>query len=273
MTLIRRIVTSSPLARRRERDPALARAKRIPLERFRRDRYHPSAVAIAGEAMSALAKGEYLAVDLFAKLAAALTVAGAPFDVIAAATRAQADELGHAELAIATASMLVERDLSFSIDPAQHASLAGPLSLAALDRAMAHLPAIGETLACAMIGTAADLATDPIMKAVFSGLLRDEVSHARLGWYYLAWRAEAWSVEERQRLADEVGAFVMDIEVMFSRGRDAPRGAKSDARALGVLDTKTQRALVRRAMEEEIVPGLDGLGLGASHAWRARRRS
>jgi hypothetical protein len=23
-------------------------------------------------------------------------------------------------------------------------------------------------------------------------------------------------------------------------------------------------------MEEEILPGLDGLGLGASHAWRAR---
>jgi hypothetical protein len=29
---------------------------------------------------------------------------------------------------------------------------------------------------------------------------------------------------------------------------------------------------VRRIMEDEIVPALDAVGLGASHAWRVRRR-
>jgi hypothetical protein len=64
----------------------------------------------------------------------------------------------------------------------------------------------------------------------------------------------------------------MDIERQFWRGRDAPRGCKQAAAALGVLDTPSQRKIVRRVMVEEIVPGLDAFGLGASHAWRQRRR-
>jgi len=41
---------------------------------------------------------------------------------------------------------------------------------------------------------------------------------------------------------------------------------------LGVLDTARQREALRRVMDEEIVPGLDALGLGASHAWAAREK-
>jgi hypothetical protein len=98
------------------------------------------------------------------------------------------------------------------------------------------------------------------------------VHHARLGWYYLAWRADQWTNAERQTLADAIAPFVMEIEATFGRGRDAPRAARADAKALGVVDSKAQREAVVSVMEDEIVPGLDGLGLGASYAWRARRR-
>ena len=39
----------------------------------------------------------------------------------------------------------------------------------------------------------------------------------------------------------------------------------------GIVLPRRRRA-VRAVMEDEIVPALDALGLGASHAWRARRR-
>jgi hypothetical protein len=139
-----------------------------------------------------------------------------------------------------------------------------------LDFAMLEMPALGETLACALLGASKDIAEDPVVVDHYAALLRDEIHHARLGWHYLTWRSEHWTPAERQRVADRAGNFVIHTERMFGRGRDAPRGARKSARALGVLDTKTQRNAIRHIMEEEILPGLDGLGLGASHAWRAR---
>ena len=108
--------------------------------------------------------------------------------------------------------------------------------------------------------------------AVLSSILGDEVHHARLGWYYLMWRAPQWTRAERQRVADRAASIVAEMEARFWHGREAPRGCQRAARALGVLDSAAQRTAVRTIMEQEIVPGLDGLGLGASHAWRARRR-
>ncbi len=89
---------------------------------------------------------------------------------------------------------------------------------------------------------------------------------------YLAWRAPQWTRAERQRVADQCGGTIAGIESQFWRGRDAPSKVSDAARALGVLDSEGQRAAVRQVMEDEIIPGLDAIGLGASHAWRARTR-
>jgi hypothetical protein len=141
-----------------------------------------------------------------------------------------------------------------------------------LDDFIVEVPAIGETLACALLKACAERATDPTVKALYANIVRDEVHHARFGWYYLTWRAPQWTQAERQRVADRMGTHVVDIERRFWKGRDAPKGARKAASALGVLDSASQRVVVRRIMEDEIVPALDVLGLGASHAWRVRRR-
>ena len=96
--------------------------------------------------------------------------------------------------------------------------------------------------------------------------------HTRLGWYYLAWRAPQWSQAERQRAADRAGAVIVDVEKRFWWGRDASVGSRKAARALGVLESRGQREVVRDIMQDEIIPALDQLGLGASHAWRVRKR-
>ena len=266
---LRRTLTATPLARRLERGAA----RDVEVSSFVRRRYPAAARRVAAIAQRSLAVGEWMAVDLFARLTAALAVANAPIDLVSAAAKVPTDEVRHADLALRMAAALTEEDVQQpDIDAERHAYLAAPMSIEELDYAMLEMPAIGETLACALLSASRDGAKDPVARAVFSSLLRDEVNHARLGWYYLSWRSEHWTAAERQRVADRAANFVVHVETMFARGRDAPRGSRQAARALGVLDTPIQRAAIRAVMEQEIVPGLDGLGLGASHAWRLRKR-
>jgi hypothetical protein len=271
---IRRRLTDTPLARVHERallERGSSRPKRVRFDGFDRSRYPAAALAVAFDAQRALALGEYGAVSLFARLASGLSLHGAPFDVIAAATRIPCDEIRHADLAFRMAGLLSDSDVEVQLDAtARHRRL--PLTLEELDCEIVEVSAIGETLACALLGACRDRATDPTLQAVFSSILADEIHHARLGWFYLAWRARQWSRAERQRVADRAAVRVMNTEVQFWRGRDAPAGAQAAARALGVLESEGQRLAVRAVMTEEVVPGLDALGLGASHAWRARKR-
>lgn len=271
-----RTLTRTPLARAFERDARRSRGGRrrtVEPERFDRAAFPAGALAVAAEAQRALAMGEFMAVDVFAKLAAALTLAGAPIDLVAAAAKVQVDEIRHADLALRMAGAMAGEPASLPLPRGRYEELGRALDLPRLDAAMIEIPAIGETLACALLAESRDQCKDAVVRALFSALLEDEVHHARLGWYYLSWRAVDWTSADRQSAADHAGAFIAEIEPMFQRGRDAPKGLGKAARALGVLDTTAQRAAVRRAMEEEIIPGLDGLGLGANHAWKARRRT
>jgi hypothetical protein len=277
MLAVRRMLTESPLAR--AHDKLLAKRARgrvpiIPWEEFDRSRYPAPALALSLDAQSRLAMGEYGAVDLFARIASGLATNGAPFDLVAAATCIPTDEIRHADYAIRFAALCAGKDkVSVELDVGAFARRwKRTIDLEDLDFAMVEIAAIGETLACALLGACAERASDPVAKAVYETIVSDEIHHARLGWYYLSWRAPRWTRRERQRVADYAGPFVVEAERRFGRGRDAPRGSQAAARALGVLETKGQRAAVRDVMENQIVPGLDALGLGASHAWKARQK-
>ncbi len=274
--VLRRVLTATPLSRQHERTMERGPARRlrpIPWKRFRREAYPEPALALATHEMSALAVGEYTAVDQFARIASGLALNGVPIDLVAAASAIPADEIRHSDYTLRFASMLAGRDVALPYArPAYEGRMSKPMSLADLDLVMLELPAIAETLAAALLRACAEAATDPVSKAVLGSILSDEVHHLRLGWYYLHWRSPAWTRAERQRAADFAGNTLLGIEVEFGKGRDAPPGSKQAAKALGVLDTPSQRRVVRDVMEQEIVPALDALGLGASHAWRARRR-
>jgi len=276
--LVRRALTETPLAR--AHDARLAkrangRTPKIPWERFDRSRHSSEALALSYDAQSRLAMGEYSAVDLFARIASGLSLVGAPFDLIAAATCIPTDEVRHADYAFRFAALCAGKEsVAIPVDAKMLGSRwKKKMDLERLDYEMVEIAAIGETLACALLDACAKRATDPVAKAVYDTILSDEIHHARLGWYYLTWRAPQWSRRDRQRVADCAGQMVMEAEVRFRKGRDAPSAkGRAGARALGVLETKGQRQVVRAVMEQEIIPGLDALGLGASHAWKIRPR-
>src|SRR5262244_2318625 len=94
---IRRVLTGTPLSR--EHDRVLGGRTRkvveIPWARFDRSKYPAPALALACKAQTMLATGEYEAVDIFSRITSGLAVNGAPIDLVAAATRAAADEIRH----------------------------------------------------------------------------------------------------------------------------------------------------------------------------------
>ncbi len=274
---IRRVLTETALSRQHDRllrgGPA-RKAMPVPWSRFVRRKYPQPALALACKAQTMLATGEYEAVDLFSRIAAGLAINGAPIDLVAAATRVATDEIRHADYAFRFAALLRgDDDVKIEVRSQRAEERWGrQLDLETLDRMMIEIPAVGEALACALLSASRERASDVVARPLFSSILADEVSHTRLGWYYLAWRAPQWSRAERQRAADRAGEVVMEVEKRFWWGRDAPAGSRKAARALGVLESVGQREVVARVMEDEIVPALDELGLGATHAWRVRKR-
>lgn len=277
---IQRVVTETPLARQygRSARPRSGRSRggrEIPWKAMKRGQYPGPALALATDAMMGLARGEYGAIDSFAQLTSALTRNGAPFDLVSAATEIPTDELRHAEYALGLASLYAGEDVAVDLDRSVFETpwpASSGADMEGLDAFMLQLPTISETLAAALLDACRERATDPVARAVFSAIVADEVHHLRLGWYYFAWREPQWTRAERQRAANAAGEAIVQVETQFWNGRDAPAGSRRAAAALGVLDSKTQRAVVRQVMERELLPGLDALGLGASHAWQVRLR-
>jgi rubrerythrin len=273
---IRRTLTETPLARQHESrldGKAVRKPKPIRWSAFDRRQFPKAAIDLAVDSYVKLAIGEYGAVQLYAQLTSALTLAGLPFDLITASAGICSDEARHADYAMQMARALTGDDVPVRVekDPIE-SPWKKDVSLEDIDAAVLHVAALSETISCALIGACLERATDVTTRALFANLVSDEVHHARFGWYYLSWRSPQWTRPERQRIADRMASNVVMIERRFWRGRDAPASARKAADALGVLDSEGQREAVRAVMETEIVPVLDSLGLGASHAWRLRER-
>lgn len=269
-------LSDTPLARRHEQSlrGKLVRApKPLPWAAFERSQHSEAALRLAVDLWSGLARGEYAAIGLFAEVVAGLTFTGAPFDFVYAATQVSADETRHAEHCVRMAALCAGGDSPIAVNAASlNASLAPLVDVEEVDFTMVHHVALSETLAVALLGECQRRATDRLSRALFTALISDEIHHARLGWYYAAHRSPQWTLAERQTLADRTAEFVMSVEEEFWMGRDAPAAAAASARALGILDSKTQRRVIRDAMENEVIPGLDALGFGASRVWPLRRR-
>lgn len=271
-----RVLSNTPLSD--VHDQAIAGAltrgsREVPWSRFERAQYPVEALALARDLFCKLAGGEYSAVALFSQITASLALNQAPIDFVAASARVSSDEIRHADYCLRMAGLCQGSEVTVEVPSAALASdIPHSLSLVELDFLMLKYAAVGETLAAALLTECRRRASDPVLRALFTSIVSDEVHHARLGWYYAKHRAESWSDELRQQLSERVFSFVVGIELEFSQGRDAPAHASEAACALGVLDSATQRQAIAEVMSSEIVPALDALGLSGSLAWAQRRR-
>lgn len=273
---VQRLLSSTPLAA--QHDAMLARApsrprRAIPWDSFDRNNYPEEALALSADQAKKLAEGEYGAVGLFGQIASGLALTKAPFDIISAAATIAGDEIRHADYCVHLAELCAGSTMDLRVDRTAVLDACRNLDqIEEVDFFLLKYSAIGETLAAALLTECRRGAIDRVARAVYTALSSDEVHHARLGWYYFAWRAPQWTVEERRRLSQRIAEFVITLEREFWIGRDAPRPAAAAARALGVLDSWRQREAISDVMETEIVPGLDALGLDGTAIWQARLR-
>ena len=127
-----------------------------------------------------IARAEHASIASFARFVLELCALGAPPDLLADATAAQADEIRHASQALSVLHAITGESLA-----------PGPLSLdgielradpAAILRGTILEGCLNETLAAAEAARLADAAPDPALAAVYRTIARDEAGHAALAW-------------------------------------------------------------------------------------------
>ena len=179
-----RVLSNTPLSD--VHDQAIAGAltrgsREVPWSRFERAQYPVEALALARDLFCKLAGGEYSAVALFSQITASLALNQAPIDFVAASARVSSDEIRHADYCLRMAGLCQGSEVTVEVPSAALASdIPHSLSLVELDFLMLKYAAVGETLAAALLTECRRRASDPVLRALFTSIVSDEVHHARL---------------------------------------------------------------------------------------------
>ncbi len=149
---------------------------------------------------------EYASAAAFAEITSALLAAGAPIDLVAAASDMIVDEIVHTEAAARVAAALggavvLEVDLARLVRPAQSSD---PLGRAA--ELIVRTSCVGESLTVPMLKLARSLAGSPLIDATFARIVADESGHAQLGWWFLDWAVPQLDDAARAHLGRVAGA-------------------------------------------------------------------
>jgi hypothetical protein len=200
---------------------------------------------------------EHASVAAFARFSLQLLGLGAPAELVNAAARAQADEIGHAQDCFALARRHGAGDLGPGPLP-----LAGALAETNLRSIVLGTIAegcIGETLAALEAAEACAHCTDPVARAVLERIAEDETRHAQLAWRFVAWALETGHP-----------GLLVDVRAAFGRelGSPLPAASSSDLdRGLlqhGLMSDTLRSWLRMRVLREVIAPCADALLARAS---------
>lgn len=203
------------------------------------------------------ATSEHASVASFARLTLELMHLGAPAELVAEATRAQADEIRHAQQSFALASHFAGAPvgpgpLDITGAMAQSTELEHILLGAVLEGC------INETICAAWAAEGARRAGTPELRDVLTGIADDETRHAELSWSLVAWILKAHP---------ELASLVEEAVALHDVG---PRpAADPDAAPLalgGQLSDRLKHDLAQQVLAEVIRPGIVGLCHGTALA-------
>jgi hypothetical protein len=183
---------------------------------------------------------EHASIAAFSRLALQLLAHGAPTDLLRSVHQAAIDEVTHAERCWALARHFGGARVSagrfpFSEPVAVHGTLA------ALAADAVREGCLGETLGAHLAAEAAELASEPEVKAALSAIALEEAEHAVLSYRIVAWALRAGGSEVR---AAVLAAFAapwprFDVEELALRAN---------------VDVSLLRRAVATGVEEVLVP-------------------
>jgi hypothetical protein len=173
-----------------------------------------------------LAANELAAVIQFSSVLSALACAQAPLDLVGMTSDFLADECAHVELG-ARAAMALGGAAPRTVD-FQQAVSAPPSDLTpaqwATERVL-RVSCVAEVLAEAAAARTYAACTEPLPRALYTSILRDEVYHKQLGALYIEYAYESWDDAERARLGRVLADALFEFRGLWAGG---PRMAVGD---------------------------------------------
>jgi hypothetical protein len=228
--------------------------------------YAPAAVARARVAWTEVAINEYRAAAAFTEVVHALLDTKAPLDLIAMACDFLGDECAHVEMASRLAMALgggVER----LVDVERFA--VRPRGLTAFQRAnelVLRTSCIDEAFTGGTAGVSLESTSHPLVRAVYTAILRDEARHRRLGGLYFEWALRRIDEAESRRLGEVLYRRLCAIRSFWTPSTDAARAPQAepvnaDTRALGWLEEQTFQDVAREVVVRDILDPLATIGI------------
>jgi len=242
--------------------PAVAE---LPWGTLHRERHPPALLDAARIHWTRVTVSEYRAAVAFSHLLQTLLDARVPLDVVGMASDFIADEVSHVEIA-ARLAMELGGGAPMHVEPDALRPLAStaPDATSRAHEEVLRLSCIHEVLSRALATDSMRAATHPLVRAAEEIISRDEAMHVRLGAIYFDWARELLDDAERARLAQAALDELEKLSPLWkppSRPGKAAPFTREQVNELGWLDRETRDARLKKAVLEEIVPMLEGIGL------------
>lgn len=232
-------------------------------------RYEPSLVFATQKVWTDVTMSEYAAISAFSAVVGALTEVRAPLDLIGMTSDFVTDEVRHVEL-LSQLVMQLGGAAPRPFDPSRLAPRVGP-ALSAFQRAnelALRVGCIAEAFAGATATPMMRATRHPLVRAVYTSILRDEARHRRFGTLYFEWAADRLDDAERTRLGRVALAELRAYAPLWTKppspvtnDRTVEGWHVDDIHDLGWLESIRYVTLAKSVVKNEIVPNLRTLGL------------
>ena len=203
---------------------------------------------------------EYRSAAVTQQLGLWLTQLGASPDLVRAALRIAADELGHAErshrvaIAAGASPNVIDRaTLKVAGEPLERA-----VTLTALGTFC-----LGESVAVPLFAAMRRGCTVGVARRALDRIVLDEVRHRAFGWTLLGWLLEHVS-ETRAIVEEALPASFSELRRTYSASVSV---ATDEERAWGLLSPCEYEPILLRTFERDYVPSFAALGIDARVAW------
>ncbi len=243
----------------------------MPWETFRPSDYDESVITDARAWWTELAANELAAVIQFSSVLSALACSQAPLDLIGMTSDFLSDECAHVELG-ARAAMALGGAAPRTVDFAQAVATQPPdLTPAqwAAERVL-RVSCVAEVLAEAAAARTYAACTEPLPRALYTSILRDEVYHKQLGALYIEYAYETWSDAERERLGHVLADELFKFKGLWDGLSPVPVGPTVAEHKLGFLKSAELAHVALDAAQKKVIAPLAEIGITLTSQERER---
>jgi hypothetical protein len=205
-----------------------------------------------------LALQEYGAAASQANVLRLLVRARAPLDLSAMITGFPFDELVHTEICARMAEALGgATPLEYPAEQVfPHPAVGGGSPLAEAAKHVAWEFCVGETLSLGMLQFHQRHASQPLTRAIWGRLQKDEAAHARFGWVFMKWALPLLTAGEREEVTATALRAIQLVDELDEKVRRQPEEAFVSVGVFGACGRDAYLAESRAVLEENVVKRL-----------------